>query len=80
MFKERFQCPTDAEAYYFGRSASSAGVDQQLSALSGSFSKCCSSLSVEVPGDFVELFAKAMVRLKENKWSNVLYSLGNIAL
>ena len=75
-FKERFQCPTDAEAYYFGRSASSAGgVDQQLSTLSGSFSKCCSSLGVEVPSDFVELSAKAMVHLKESKRSNVLYSL-----
>lgn len=75
-FKERFQSPTDAEAFYFGRSASSGGgVDQQLATLSCSFSKCCSSLGVEVSGDFIELSAKAMVHLKESKRTNVLYSL-----
>ena len=73
---QRFQSPTDAEAYYFGSSASSGrGVDQQLATLPCSFSKCCSSLDVEVTGDFVGLSAKAVVHLKQSKQTNVLYSL-----
>ena len=74
--KQKFQCPTDAEAYYLGGSASAHkdGVDNP-SSLSQSFTQCCAKFGVEVPNDFIELAVKAMIHLKENHRSNVLYNL-----
>ena len=50
-------------------------MDNLSSSLSRSFSQYCASSGVEVPNDFIELAVKAMVHLKENHHSNVVYNL-----
>lgn len=66
---KNFQCPTDAEAYYLGGSASAHkdGVDNLFSSLSRSFSQCCARFGIEVSNDFIEFAVKAMVHLKKKQ-------------
>ena len=52
------------------------GETRSLESLSAMFSKhCIENLHLEVPNDFLKLSASAMVRLKNNCQTNVVYNL-----